>query len=1152
MERCSAWMYVVFLLTVCCPFHAYGQQGESLTVDEIAWLQQHPAIRLGVDPEWPPFEFIVDGVYQGIGAEFIRHLESQLGVKMAPVADQTWSEVLTLIQQRQLDVLPAAAATPARREYLLFTEPYLIYPMVIITRDDAVPVAQLDELSGQPVGVVRNYYSHEILRANHPELQLKPYASIEDALLAIALGKMDFFVGNLASVSYASGNLGLTNLTVAAKTPYHFKLSMAVRKDWPELVSILNKSLQGIDAQTHSSLQQKWIQLSDDESAKLKSYLLFLSIVIGLIVFGLLGVLLWNTGLRREIKSRKMAERALRKSEARLLNSQQISKVASWEWVCGVKTMFWTAEMYRILGYPNTGEAASYERFIQQVHPEDKATLQQKLMRTINQGKTLECQYRIVLGNGQLRFVSCQGQKEPKGKRISGTLQDITEEKLSDLFFRGLAQQVSGKSGESYFQALVSLLAETFNCAYAYIGLRDKENPELIHTQAVSGHGESMPNFSYALSGTPCANVSASSVLIYPANIQAQFPDDVLLKQMQVQGYAGSPLMDSEGCCYGLVVLMDLKPLDNLEVMRSLLQVASSHVGAEIQRQKAELQLQLTATVFENTQEGIIVTDAEKRIIMVNKGFMDITGFSASEVQGLKPEQLFSSGHHDEQFYQVMWETLLTEGSWQGEIWNRRKSGEVFPALQSIERVLDESGELQQFISVFTDITEKKINEERIQYLAHYDLLTGLPNRVLFNDRLKHALDRAKRVSGMLGVIFIDLDRFKFVNDTLGHHMGDLLLQSVAQRFTQGVRQSDTVSRLGGDEFIIIVEDVSNPEALKMMADKLMEQLVEPIDLEGHRVSVDCTMGLSVYPYDGADGDLLIKNADIAMYHAKEKGRNRYAFYSSELSQNTYEHFRLEAELRHAIENQRLVLHYQPQMRVSDNAIESVEALARWSSDKGLVPPNTFIPLAEETGLIVPLGEWVLLSACQQAMRWLDEGQPIRVAVNISGVQIARSDIFATVSKVLAQTALPGCYLELEITESYIMQNIEQVAGTLSKLRGLGVGISIDDFGTGYSSLSYLKQLPIDNLKIDRSFIQDIPQNANDEKITAAIIAMANQLGLKVIAEGVETEQQLAFLQARGCDFVQGFYIAKPAPGQVFSHWLSDYQRTQDAVDLIE
>ncbi|WP_432472973.1 EAL domain-containing protein [Amphritea sp. HPY] len=1117
---------------------------------EKAWLAAHPEIRLGVDPQWPPFEFIEQGEYQGIAAEYIVLLQQRLPLKLVPQQDLSWRQVLDTARARQLDLLPAAAETASRSEYLLFTEPYLSYPMVIITRDDMPDITTLDDLSERQVAVVQGYFSHDTLKANHSELKLVSYGTIDSALQAVALGQIDVFVGNMASVSFAIKQQGLSNLKVAGDTPYNFKLGMAVRNDWPELVGILNKALANIDTGTAAGLQQRWIRLEHQESRKLRNYLLLSLLVIGAVILGLLGVLFWNTELRQEVLSRKKAERALRKSENRLLNSQRISGVGSWEWSLKSGRMYWTAELYSILGFKPANTVSSYENFIGAVHPQDSRELERQLQSVASASPGMDYEFRILSAENQIRYVRCQGRREFKSKQVVGTLQDITTAKLSDLFYRGLAENVSGKSGDEYFQSVVTLLAQTFSCAYALVGVRDSENPQRVNIRAVFAHGEIVDNFSYSLQGTPCENVVASTVCIYPDNIQQRFAGDQLLQDMQAESYAGISLFDSDGSCNGLIALLDVHPLNNTEAIGGLLQIAASRVGAELQREVADKQLQLTASVFENTREGIIVTDADKRIMMVNKGFSDITGFSEGDALGLRPEQLFSSGHHDRFFYQQLWQTLISEGSWQGEIWNRRKNGEVFPALQSIERVLNGDGEVVQFISVFTDITEKKIDEERIQYLAHYDLVTGLPNRILLNDRLSHALDRAGRVCRKVGVMFIDLDRFKFINDTLGHHMGDLLLQQVAQRLGRGIRQSDTLSRLGGDEFVIVMEDIEDTGALQKTARKLMLQLEEPVDLEGHQVVVSCSIGLSLFPDHGEQAELLLKTADIAMYHAKDTGRNRFALYSQDLQQNTYEHFQLESKLRQAIDDEQLVLHYQPQLNLHNGCIERVEALVRWQTDAGLVPPNTFIPLAEDTGLIVPLGCWVLRQACMQGRIWLDQGMPVRVAVNLSAGQLSRSNMFQTVENALQQTGLPAEYLELEVTESYIMQDIDQVAETLNQLRSLGASISIDDFGTGYSSLSYLKQLPIDSLKIDRSFIRDIPDAKNDEKIAAAIIAMARQLGLEVIAEGVETQAQLEFVQQRCCDLVQGFYISRPLTAEGFSRWMREHETCQPTESL--
>ncbi|RCX26374.1 PAS domain S-box protein [Thioalbus denitrificans] len=556
-------------------------------------------------------------------------------------------------------------------------------------------------------------------------------------------------------------------------------------------------------------------------------------------------------------------------------------------------------------------------------------------------------------------------------------------------------------------------------------------------------------------------------------------------------------------------------------------------------RQRAEEQLRLAARVFESTNEGVVVTDTDGIILTVNNAFERITGYGAAEVKGQNP-RILKSDRHDELFYRTLWENILTTGQWQGEIWNRRKSGEIYPEWLTISAVRDTAGETTHFVGVFADISAIKESEQQLEHLAHHDPLTGLPNRLLFNARLAHALQRARREQSQVAVLFLDLDRFKNVNDSLGHPAGDRLIQAVAGRLVGCVRDQDTVARLGGDEITIIAEDIRHSRDAAAVAQKVLEAFARPFALDDQEVYITASMGVSLFPDDGGEVATLVKNADAAMYRAKAQGRNNYQFYTAELTTMAFERLALESSLRRALERGELVLHYQPQVACGDGRITGLEALVRWRHpEMGLVAPGRFIPIAEETGLIIPLGAWVLEAACRQAHVWHTAGHPgLTLSVNLSARQFQQPDLVETVERILAETGLEAGTLELELTESAFTDNAEEAVRSLHRLKALGVTLAIDDFGTGYSSLSQIKQFPIDRLKIDKSFVDDIPHDADDMTITRAIIALGRSLQMEVVAEGVETEAQRAFLEAEGCDTLQGFLFSTPVPAEAFGELL--------------
>jgi len=550
--------------------------------------------------------------------------------------------------------------------------------------------------------------------------------------------------------------------------------------------------------------------------------------------------------------------------------------------------------------------------------------------------------------------------------------------------------------------------------------------------------------------------------------------------------------------------------------------------------------LRQAAAVFENTRDGVMVVNPQLRITHINTAFTDITGYTEAEAIGQRAS-LLRSGRHDTDFYRQMWQSITTTGHWQGEIWNRRKNGEVYPELLSISAVTDKSGDISNYVGVFADISKLKASEVQLDFLAHHDPLTRLPNRLLLLSRLEHALKIAHREQKMFALLMLDLDRFKEVNDSFGHLAGDELLQQIAQRISSRLRGVDTVCRLGGDEFTILLEDMAQPEDAALVANDIINVLSEPWQLsENIEVRIGASVGISLYPDHGNEPEQLLQQADSALYHAKTEGRGCFKYFSAAITQAARIRMDIEVRLRRGINEGELRVFYQPQVDVNTGRIVGAEALVRWQDPlNGLVPPAIFIDLAEKTGLITSLGNWVLKEACAQGKRWLDEGlPPLTIAVNVSPHQFRYSHIDTVVHDILADTGFPAHRLELELTESALMQHEGEAILILEQLHALGVTLAIDDFGTGYSSLSYLKLFPLNILKIDKSFIDDIPEQQSDREIAATIIAIAHTLHLKVLAEGVENIAQLAFLQEQGCDLYQGYLISPPLPAASFEQLL--------------
>ena len=553
------------------------------------------------------------------------------------------------------------------------------------------------------------------------------------------------------------------------------------------------------------------------------------------------------------------------------------------------------------------------------------------------------------------------------------------------------------------------------------------------------------------------------------------------------------------------------------------------------QRISAEARLQQAAKVFEHTTEGVVVTDENARIIAVNPAFTEITGYTEKEVLGRNPRFL-QSGRHDKHFFNALWNSLKQHKSWQGEIWNRRKNGEIYPEWLNITTIQEGPNDKPQYVAVFSDITSIMQSQTQLEHLAHHDPLTDLPNRLLFEDRLEHAIANAKRENTHLAVLFLDLDRFKNINDSLGHAVGDALLVQVAYRLRTMLRENDTAARMGGDEFTILVENLVDPSYTAVIATKIQMQLKQPFEIFGRKLHITASIGISLYPEDGRDVGNLTKNADAAMYQAKENGRNNYRFYTSELTQSAFDRLLMETELRTAIKEEQLLLYYQPQFSILSGKMTGSEALLRWKHPRmGIIPPAQFVPLAEDTGLIHEIGLWALEKVCRQTRIWSDKGLfDGRMAINLSVRQIMMTDLILRFEEIIDKTGCQPRQLQLEVTEGLFMRQKEISIPVLEVFKQLGLSIAIDDFGTGFSSLSYLKQLPIDKLKIDRTFIKDIPDNKDDVAITQAIIALGQNLGLDIIAEGVETEAQQNLLKIMGCQEVQGYLYGRPMSAEAF------------------
>jgi diguanylate cyclase (GGDEF)-like protein/PAS domain S-box-containing protein len=541
--------------------------------------------------------------------------------------------------------------------------------------------------------------------------------------------------------------------------------------------------------------------------------------------------------------------------------------------------------------------------------------------------------------------------------------------------------------------------------------------------------------------------------------------------------------------------------------------------------------LRQAAAVFDCTREGVLVTDAKGLIVHVNRAFIEITGYQCEDVMGHQPS-LFKSGRHSASFYRAMFQTLERDGEWSGEIWNRRKSGEIYPQWQTIRVIRDDQGQISHYVAVFSDISAIKHSEHELAHLAHHDPLTDLPNRLLFTDRAEQALASAQAHKRGCALLLLDLDHFKIINDSLGHNVGDQLLKTVGERLQGLFGPGVTLARLGGDEFAVLAESCPQLVQAAALAQRILDAMKEPFIFDGHQLFISASIGISLFPSDALSAEQLLRNADSALFKAKSAGREGYALYTEELTAHAQHRVEMAGELRRALEQQELRVYYQPVHELQNSSLIGVEALVRWQHpERGLVPPGDFIPIAERTGLIADIDAWVMDQACRQMCQWLADGAPLTfLAVNVSSRLFARRELYDQVAKVLHDTGLDPAFLELEVTESAVMEDPEVALEQMHRLRELGLRLAIDDFGTGYSSLLRLKRLPVQKLKIDQGFVAGLPWDEDDAAIVRVVIALAQSMGMQVHAEGIEQVDQARFLLDQQCDLGQGYWFGRPMP----------------------
>lgn len=822
-----------------------------------------------------------------------------------------------------------------------------------------------------------------------------------------------------------------------------------------------------------------------------------------------------------DITHRHRAEQALRTSDERFRALMNATNDVVWDWDVDKQVLWWSDGISTLFGYAREQVDSSFEWWVDRIHPDDRD--------------------RVMAGNDALlagKLGSWQG--EYRFLRSDGSYADVLD--------RGFA--VHGDGGN--IARVIGATMDISDRKRIERELRDSQQRLDLALAASdlaswdwdirSGHVNLSPHFAHMLGYT--LDEVGDTVDSWAAFVD---PDDLPRIRNQLKShFKGEVLMFD--CEYRMCTksgewrwMQTVGRIVEESKGGRALRMSGTHRDTTLQKRTNELVRKLSLAV-DQSANMVIITDPAGVIEYVNPKFCEVTGYTQEEIVGRELWSMKSLDMPVATFKEV-WETLNAGKEWHGELHNRKRNGEFYWCLESISPVRDEQGNIANFVSVAEDISDRKHAETTIRHLAYYDPLTGLPNRRLFRDRLEQARNAALRSSNLFGLMYLDLDRFKHVNDTLGHEVGDMLLKAAAQRISECLRKGDTMARLGGDEFAIIVAEAAQHQDLAKVAEKIVGAMQKPFLLNGFELFTSTSIGISVFPDDSAEIDELIKNADLALYRAKEQGRNRFQFYLSDMNARSMERLLIEGKLRHALERNELVLFYQPQINLASGRVAGVEAVLRWiSPDLGSLLPAEFVPIAEDTGLIVPIGEWVLRTACQQFGAWRDAGLQVgRLAVNLSPRQFRQAGLESEVESALRSSGLPAECLEVEINENTAMSNPELSQTILDRLREIGVQVAIDHFGTGYSSLANLKNFPVTRLKVDKNFVQDIAENADDAAIVLAIIRMAHSLKLEVIAEGVETEAQLAFLKKNLCDEAQGFLFSKPIPAEQLTQWLAEH-----------
>lgn len=1073
---------------------------------------------------FPPHYYYENERPSGFAHDVFNYIKEDIDLKVKLIPQESWPELWKRIKKDEFDIIPDMGITEQRSKYVDFSDPFEVFHISLyatVLKD----YKTLEDLNKKKVAVVKQNAAIKYLEKNYPQIILISFNTKEEAFTSLISGRVEAFAYPEPGTEYMINLFGANGRVKKVTDMLEIKRAVAIKKGNKELLEKINHSIKKLLASSeYQKIFSKWHEgeLLKKYTQKELNQFVYIAVGIFLFLFSLLFYIVKvNNRLKDEIEKRVILQKELEEKNISLNLAQSIAKLGSWEDDIINQTQVWSDEIYDLFGLKQGEVKPSTEEFMKYVHSEDKEYLLNEYKKAMFEKKDFKATYKIVSKNKKLIYVEARGRifynEAGVATKSVGSIYDVTHRVLS-------RQEIEEKefklrfamegNGDGFWEWNRALDKFYFSSQWkAIIGYKDSELENKFETWESRVHPEDIDR----------------TLKLLQEHVDGK--SEKYINEHRVKCKDGS---------YKWILTRGISM--ERDDKGKTIKMIGTHTDTT-EHKNIQERLELSASVFTYAKEGIILTDKHNKIIDVNDSFSQISGFEKSEVIKQNPS-ILNSGRHDKLFYKYMWDSLTLQGYWHGEIWNRRKDGEIYPELLTISTILDENEEVKNYVAIFSDISSQKRYQQRLEFLAHNDPLTKLPNRVLFSDRLNQAIVKSVRNSKKIAIIYIDLDGFKEVNDTYGHDVGDELLVKISAQMNQVLRQSDTLARLGGDEFVLVLNDLDETKDSIHTIQRVLSVTSSKYEINQQSLQVSASAGVTFYPQNTQiDADHLIRQADQAMYKAKVLGKNRYHIFDEKEDKDVREYYQEVENIKKAMENDEFQLYYQPKVCIKTGTVVGLEALIRWvHPEKGLMLPFKFLPIIENHEFSIELGEWVIRTALEEIRALKKQGHCIPISVNVSAYQI--QDIKFTSRLEVILKSFPDINpkdLEIEIVETSMLEDLDDTANVIKRCKNAGVTMALDDFGTGYSSLAYLRSLDIDTVKIDKSFIMDILNSHEDETIVEGIILLSKSFDRKVIAEGVEIKEHLNVLKKLGCNYAQGFYIAKPMPQAEVIPWLESW-----------